>query len=54
VVPHDQAQQGGRVGDLTNAMKQYVAEVRGNKFPEDEHCYHMLPGELEKFQAELK
>jgi 3-methyl-2-oxobutanoate hydroxymethyltransferase len=39
---------------VTNAMKQYVAEVRGNKFPEDEHCYHMLPGELEKFQTELK
>jgi 3-methyl-2-oxobutanoate hydroxymethyltransferase len=39
---------------VTTAMKQYVAEVRGNKFPEDEHCYHMLPGELEKFQSEFK
>jgi 3-methyl-2-oxobutanoate hydroxymethyltransferase len=39
---------------VTAAMKQYVSEVRARKFPEDEHCYHMLPGELEKFQAEFK
>jgi 3-methyl-2-oxobutanoate hydroxymethyltransferase len=39
---------------VTTAMKQYVAEVRGGKFPGDEHCYHMLPGELEKFQSEYK
>ena len=39
---------------ITNAMKLYVTEVRGNTFPEDEHCYHMLPGELEKFEAEYK
>ena len=37
-------------------VKKYcnVAEMQGNKFPEDEHCYHMLPGELEKFQSEFK
>jgi 3-methyl-2-oxobutanoate hydroxymethyltransferase len=39
---------------VTTAMKQYVAEVRGGKFPGDEHSYHMLPGELEKFQSEYK
>ncbi|HWR92452.1 MAG TPA: 3-methyl-2-oxobutanoate hydroxymethyltransferase [Desulfobacterales bacterium] len=39
---------------ITAAMKQYVSEVRASEFPEDEHCYHMLPGELEKFQAEYK
>jgi 3-methyl-2-oxobutanoate hydroxymethyltransferase len=39
---------------VTTAMKHYVAEVREKKFPEDEHCYHMLAGELEKFQAEYK
>jgi 3-methyl-2-oxobutanoate hydroxymethyltransferase len=38
---------------ITAAMKQYVSEVRAGAFPEDEHCYHMLPGELEKFQAEF-
>jgi len=39
---------------ITAAMKQYVSEVRASEFPEDEHCYHMLPGELEKFQVEYK
>ncbi len=39
---------------VTNAMKQYVAEVRAKQFPEDEHCYHMLPGELERFETEFK
>ena len=39
---------------ITKAMQEYVAEVRENKFPQDEHCYHMLSGELEKFQAEYK
>ena len=35
---------------ITNAMKEYVKEVRANAFPTDEHCYHMLKGEGEKFQ----
>ena len=39
---------------ITKAMQEYVAEVRENKFPQDAHCYHMLSGELEKFQAEYK
>lgn len=39
---------------ITKAMQEYVAEVRENKFPQDEHCYHMLSGELEKFQAEYQ
>jgi 3-methyl-2-oxobutanoate hydroxymethyltransferase len=39
---------------ITTAMKHYVADVREKKFPEDEHCYHMLAGELEKFRAEYK
>ncbi len=39
---------------VTNAMKEYVAEVRAGKFPEDDHCYHMIAGEKEKFDAEFK
>jgi len=39
---------------VTNAMKQYVAEVRAGKFPQDDHCYHMLAGEKEKFDGEFK
>jgi 3-methyl-2-oxobutanoate hydroxymethyltransferase len=34
---------------VTNAMKDYVSEVRTGSFPLDEHCYHMLAGEKEKF-----
>ena len=34
---------------VTNAMKDYVAEVRAGKFPEPGHCYNMIAGEEEKF-----
>lgn len=39
---------------VTEAMKAYSAEVRAGEFPKDEHCYHMLPGEKEKFDMEFK
>jgi 3-methyl-2-oxobutanoate hydroxymethyltransferase len=39
---------------VTNAMKDYVSEVRAGSFPQDEHCYHMLEGEKEKFDKEFK
>jgi 3-methyl-2-oxobutanoate hydroxymethyltransferase len=39
---------------ITNAMKEYVKEVRANTFPTDEHCYHMLKGEGEKLQELIK
>jgi 3-methyl-2-oxobutanoate hydroxymethyltransferase len=35
---------------ITKAMKEYVADVRAGRFPTDEHCYHMLEGEYEKFE----
>ena len=35
---------------ITNAMKEYVAEVKGGVFPdEDRYCYHMVEGEEAKF-----
>jgi 3-methyl-2-oxobutanoate hydroxymethyltransferase len=34
---------------VTNALTQYCDEVRSGAFPTDEHCYHMLDGEHEKF-----
>ena len=34
---------------VTDAMKEYAAEVRGGAFPGDEHCYTMIAGEEEKF-----
>jgi 3-methyl-2-oxobutanoate hydroxymethyltransferase len=39
---------------VTKAMKDYCEDVRAGSFPEDQHCYHMLEGEEEKFQAVLK
>ncbi len=34
---------------VTNAMKEYVKEVKECKFPADEHTYKMVAGEEEKF-----
>ena len=39
---------------ITKAMKEYAADVRAGKFPTDEHCYHMLEGEYEKFLEMVK
>ena len=39
---------------VTEAMKQYAADVRAGTFPEDQHCYHMLDGEFEKFEEMVK
>ena len=40
-------------GMVTAAMRDYVAEVKAGSFPAEEHCYHMLEGEGEKFKAEF-
>jgi 3-methyl-2-oxobutanoate hydroxymethyltransferase len=39
---------------VTGAMKAYVEEVRSGAFPEDAHCYRMIKGEEEKFQALIR
>ena len=39
---------------VTDAMKEYAAEVRGGAFPGDEHCYTMIAGEEEKFLKLIK
>ncbi len=39
---------------IVKAFTEYAEDVRSGKFPEDKHCYHMLEGELEKLQAQLK
>jgi len=36
------------------AMKKYVKDVKTRSFPADEHCYHMLKGEEEKFKEMVK
>jgi 3-methyl-2-oxobutanoate hydroxymethyltransferase len=39
---------------VTNAMKEYVKEVREGAFPTDDHCYHMISGEEAKFEEVMK
>ena len=39
---------------VTDAMKEYVSEVRGGVFPADEHCYHMLNTEVDGFASLIK
>jgi len=39
---------------VTNALAEYVKEVKSGDFPSDEHCYHMLKGEDEKFKDLIK
>ena len=41
-------------GVATAALAEYVADVRAGAFPAEEHCYHMLAGEHEKFAEYLK
>jgi 3-methyl-2-oxobutanoate hydroxymethyltransferase len=40
---------------ITNAMKEYVKEVKAVTFPvEDKYCYHMIDGEEAKFLALMR
>jgi len=39
---------------VTQAMTQYVADVKAGAFPADEHCYHMLKEEAPRFPELLK
>jgi 3-methyl-2-oxobutanoate hydroxymethyltransferase len=38
---------------ITEAMTAYCIDVRSGGFPEDTHCYHMKPGEKEKFLTRM-
>jgi len=35
-------------------MRAYIDDVKAGRFPADEHCYHMLKGEKEKFEELIK
>ena len=39
---------------VTKALSEYCDDVREQRFPTDEQCYHMLPGEAEKFFEIMK
>ncbi|MHC4661826.1 MAG: 3-methyl-2-oxobutanoate hydroxymethyltransferase [Planctomycetota bacterium] len=41
-------------GVVTNALKEYAREVKAGEFPKEEHCYRMIKGEAEKFEAMIK
>ena len=41
-------------GVATAALTEYVGDVRGGAFPEEQHCYRMLEGEQDKFTAWAK
>jgi 3-methyl-2-oxobutanoate hydroxymethyltransferase len=40
-------------GVVTQAMRDYVADVKAGAFPAEEHSYHMLEGEEAKFRTEF-
>ena len=45
----------GNVAEVvTEAMVEYVEEVRAGLFPTDDHCYHMIKGEEGKFKEMIK
>lgn len=39
---------------VTDALSAYINDVKAGTFPADEHCYHMLKGEKEKFEELIK
>jgi 3-methyl-2-oxobutanoate hydroxymethyltransferase len=39
---------------ITEAMRQYAADVKAKRFPTEEHCYRMIAGEEEKFFQLMK
>lgn len=38
-------------GEFTKSFALYADDIRSGKFPDDEHCYHMKPGELDRLKA---
>ncbi len=39
---------------VTDALSAYIQDVKAGTFPADEHCYHMLKGEKERFEELIK
>jgi 3-methyl-2-oxobutanoate hydroxymethyltransferase len=39
---------------ITNAFKEYVDDVRNDRFPTDEHVYHIRKGCEDEYAAMLK
>lgn len=45
---------GDVAGEMSRSFKAYIDDVRGSRFPGDEHAYPMKEGEQERLQAFLK
>jgi len=39
---------------VVEAITAYAQEIRSGKFPDDKHCYHIKPEELQKLQQMIK
>lgn len=39
---------------VTKAMSEYNEDVKAEKFPQDEHCYHIIKGQEEKVEKVFK
>jgi 3-methyl-2-oxobutanoate hydroxymethyltransferase len=40
--------------EMVSAVSSFAADVRARRFPAEEHCYAMEPGERERFSASLR
>jgi ketopantoate hydroxymethyltransferase len=38
-------------GEIVEALRIYVADVRSGRFPADEHAYHLSPEEAGAFEG---
>jgi ketopantoate hydroxymethyltransferase len=41
-------------GQITTAISAYREDVTSGSFPDDDHCYHIKSGELEKLEQMIK
>lgn len=40
--------------EVTSAVKTYAQQIRSGEFPDDDHCYHVKAGELDRLGQMLK
>ena len=45
---------GQLAGEITNAVEAYCKDVSAATFPDDDRCYHIKPGELEKLSQMIE
>ena len=44
-----------KLGDeMRRALSEYISDIKNGRFPAEEHCYKMKPGEAEKLDTMLK